>query len=62
MDSRKLVEVFLPVLVSFFLLSHFVFAEGEPAPIIEIDVQGIIDSVNGMFSGLSQAIAGLAFM
>jgi len=59
MDSKKIIEVFLPILVSLFLLPHFVFAEEPEPPIIEIDLQGVIDSVNGMFSGLSESIAGI---
>ena len=60
MNLRKIAEIFVPLMVSLFLLPNLVFAEEpEPAPIIEIDLQGVIDSINGMFSGLSDSITGI---
>ncbi len=59
MNPKKIAEIFLPIMLALLLLPNMVFAEPEPQPIIEIDLQGVIDSVNNMFSGLSDSISGI---
>lgn len=57
--DRKLFEICVPFLLLVILGRTFALETEPLPPVVNIDVSGVIDSINGMFSGLSQSIGAV---
>lgn len=61
MEFGRFVEICVPLLIMLVAFPRVCFAAGEPVPppIVNIDLQGVIDAVNSGITGISQGIAAI---
>lgn len=57
--NKKIAEICIPFLLLIMLGRAFASDGQELPPIVNIDLTGVIESINGMFSGLNQSLSQL---